>query len=73
MLDIDVCERCLMKAAPHAYRGGIGKDWIKLSRLISCEIDNSNPRLIKIEGNPPADCPYKLEHGVSEAMNNNES
>lgn len=66
MLNLDICEKCLKKTAPEAYEKGLARDWIELSGLISCE--RYNVGLVRIAGAPPADCPYKLEHGVSEAM-----
>jgi hypothetical protein len=74
MLNLNICKKCCDEVADNRGWAWKSFDMKSVSRRgkVWCDIvrdtEPSNP--VDIRGQPPMWCPYKLEHGVSEAMSN---
>ena len=65
MLNLDVCEKCVMKDLK--FSAGLDREVVRKRGTICCP---GTWMSVSIKTAPPKECPYALEHAVSEGMKN---
>jgi hypothetical protein len=65
VLDLQTCKKCLRI---YTYRSVDFEATLRRRRIICPYIMTSNLEETPIDGDPPEKCPFKLEHGVVEAI-----